>query len=474
MSTLAIARTLATSPAATAMMLAAARHKAETNVKNVSADRAKAEEKSKVTLDLAKGTITGVDVPVDDFAQTQQDAYDKPYRELEKVAAPLMELLKSQGQKLDRDKIKQELSTPEGRLRAARNEFDYNPISARLWGRRQIKNLPENEAVDRVVMERAKRFAGLYAGLSPIVDDLRMGASKATEAQKAAAAAQTAARKALFSDIGKADLEMLTVEGIAARTGIPPEALEADDEIMKSISDRRTKLTVAKAKDSATVRRKAVADLKREVVDGGQTFEQWREDTESQVGPLSSSEVSRARAKWRSFEKKITDERVEKQRASEDQRMQVERFEKAMTPKPEKPTVPKGNWTTDDIITANGDASVDQNVLGRLANGRLTSIARDMQTNVDEAKSVDAEIAALERVAEEDRTVRQDVRLETLQVKRRTLAEANTRLRSEKEALREAGFGGRRTQLKVGDTKTFPNGRVGRWDGRGWVLVSGN
>jgi hypothetical protein len=42
----------------------------------------------------------------------------------------------------------------------------------------------------------------------------------------------------------------------------------------------------------------------------------------------------------------------------------------------------------------------------------------------------------------------------------------------QKPNARSIGAGPGPVTPKVGDTKTFPNGNVGRWDGKGWVLVS--
>ena len=278
------ARTLATNPAAAAMMLAATRHKAETGVKNESDARAAKDENAEVTFDVGKGTISAKGVSVEDLGQVQQDAYDKPYGELAAISRRMATQMQREDENADEEQAGNQWS---GVL----------PNIADLW---RGKGAKDN-------YRRAKQ-------LQMKRDEARFYDEMAKEEKKRADAATkqeekvTKQRSAARAEIGRSDdLRSLTTSDVAVRAGVD-EATVADDPVLAdAMRAQRIGLTLKGAKEAATARRARVSALKREDVEDG-TFEQWKADTETQVGELSPSELGRARAYWRSAEDKVNDE----------------------------------------------------------------------------------------------------------------------------------------------------------------------
>ena len=141
------AKVLAANPAAAAMVIAATRHKAETNATNEAKSRGEREAEAKVTIDVGSGTLKAEGVPVDDFEESMQEAHDRPYNELTAIMSRMAEGLNAA-------KIKDQLSTHKGRLGAAR-ELGANALTSRIdaWRVKTGRITPER-AVEQVQMQR--------------------------------------------------------------------------------------------------------------------------------------------------------------------------------------------------------------------------------------------------------------------------------------------------------------------------------
>lgn len=249
------ARLLAANPAAVAMMVGATQHKAESAAKTEKQAADAAASQAKVSIDLGadgKQVINAKGVPVDDFDSNIAKAYEGPQRELSSI----MDRLASN---LNREKIRQQLQTYQGRLAAAR-ELGANALTSRIdaWRIGSGRISPES-AVDQVAMQRAAKLANFHRMASGVFDDARLAANtdRADRAAQNTAARQR--RQSLLSAINKSDLSNLSVDNIAAEAGLSPEELTPQD--LTAIKARRDSLTLREAKDRRGRVAKTINDL---------------------------------------------------------------------------------------------------------------------------------------------------------------------------------------------------------------------
>lgn len=424
------ARVLASNPAAAAMMLAATRHRAETGVKDVSDERAKKDAKAEVTLNMADGTIDAKGVSVDDLGQTQQQAYDKPYRELAITARHMA--------------VQMDRQDEAARADAAGNEWSgVLPKISDIWrGKRQ------KDAYKRAQQLQYKRDEARY------YDELAKAQEEQAKEREKLAKEATKGRTTARAEIGRSDLSSLTTSDVATRAGVDESVVANDPAMIEAMKSKRDALTLKGTKDAATARRARVVAMNKDDALGG-TFDQWRQDTESQVGELTPSELAHAQNKWRAFEGKVAEDQVKTERAAADQRMQVASFAKSMQDKPAKPERPSPRWTTSDIIASKDDPDVNQGVLHRVANTRLARVASTINKNNSKVQAFDAEIAALNSeiaVMSKDPKAKRAANAAKIEAKRGELAQKKVQLQSltdenrryfdEKEQLRSEGFGG--------------------------------
>lgn len=359
------ARALATNPAAVALMSAAARQASETNVKAVTEDRQRKDAKAKVQINLGEGgnaTFDAKGISADDFNASVAEAMAGPQRQY-------LEVLRKMSALADREAIKKELETHEGRLRAAR-EIGGNWWTSRVDSRRLRTGRNSMEtAADQVFMERARKLKAYQDQVGSTFDDtLRAQAGDQTR-ERAQDTAEKAARKAVYGEIGKADLRALNVESIAATTGIDPGALANDKGVIGAMERRRTALTLDLAKGNAKDRRAAVGKLGKDVVASGQTFEQWKADSEAQVGELAPSEIAQARGKWARFTKSVAKDEETLQRTRRDQTIQERRLQMAEEAR-DKPPKPRAIDSTEarvatvtELVALQGRPDIEQKSL---------------------------------------------------------------------------------------------------------------
>lgn len=525
------ARMFAQNPAAAAMMLAAARHKSETAGGNVDQEQAAANDKAHVLVNLTTGTVSTKDQPIEDYVAKKQQAMDAPHEEVSNVLAQHGAALSSAdgatppatagttpGQapsnpagvlsgiigdltsRLDPAKIREQLSTYRGRLSAAR-ELGANPITAQIdAGRIAVGLISKDSAVQQVIMARAQKLKQFQSSVGGVIDDQRIAANEATQGRNALAAQartdQVAARQRrsdLAKSIKTSTLGDLNPESVGADTGLDPNAIANDPAIVAAMEQKRNELTLAFGKNEAKRRRDAVGSLKRDTYDSGQTFEQWKTDTENQVGALTPSETSQAQSKWKAFAKKAADEGVTKQQAADRDARAASAAERTANGPAEAPS---HEWPTAQLIDAKGDPTVKQHRLYRAANRRAGVLNDKVVSNSDAAKKIDAQVIPLQTEITalkanpgsfaQGKLLEKQSKLDTLRAKRDALRQESSRYGTEIKALNDAGFGGAAARAastvqpqaaspvpapQKGDIRTYPNGAKAMFDGQGWAQI---
>ncbi|HEY8165130.1 MAG TPA: hypothetical protein VIF83_06195 [Gemmatimonadaceae bacterium] len=455
---LARARALAGNPAALAMMMGAARASAEGRAKAIADDYASRTAKAKVSIDVdgeGRKTLTAKRVPVDDVDAQIQEAHEGPRRELlTTLGGTLDDLDREHAQQsaaqLDPEAIRNELSTHEGRVKlslelgaSSRRKAENDSV------RIQNGEIPIERAIQQVLEKRAGKAREFLKRVDATNEKSREDARKRNNS--------------VYSAIKSSDLDSVNVEDIASRASVDPKTITSNPEYLSAMKDRREQLTLAKAKGRRSAVNSTITSMKPEDVSGYESFDQWLGDQEAELGDLTPSERGRAKARF-------TGLKARARRQEEDQRFQRERqdafLEKIAAGTKQKPAkISFGDARTievDDLVSLRGDDGIDQrsvDIAFRVRNGQITRELITLEGQRQKTRKLKTAGAVDDDKADAD--------IEEMTTRINQLREDQKKLAKPKDSLGILAGG-----PNVGDRKTFPNGAVGEWDGKGWKQVT--